>query len=269
MIYTFCNYLELNRGLSHNTVKAYREALTDFVEFAKRTHPGISWRKVTKSIIDEYVVEMVAEESAPATIKQHISALRTFFKTCQAMGAMTENPARFVSTPKLRECLPKTIEREAIKAALDNPTGNNQAKAAIAIIYETGIRLQELLDLEAKDIDPKTKTIRIHGKGNKERTVYYGELTQKYGRCWRGKQHTQRGVRRLVFEALRPYTKSPQVSPHALRHTFASELLNNGMSITAISKLLGHEHIETTEIYAKLANQTTRNLYNQYQPTLW
>lgn len=268
MITAFSNYLLTNRGLSENTVKAYCEALRDFAQFANDHYAGVRWSTVTKQQIDEYVVDMVAEDYAPASIKQHISALRTFYKTCMAMGAKVENPARFVSTPKLQDEMPKTIEVEAIKAALESATTPMAAKAAISIIFETGIRLQELLDLKAEDIDPKTQSIRITGKGRKQRTVYYGELTKKYGRYWRGSEYTQRYVRHIVFEALKPYSEAKQLSPHALRHTYACQLLNNGMSITAISKLLGHEHIETTEVYAKLANKTTQNMYLQYAPTL-
>lgn len=268
MIETFSNYLRINRGLSENTVKAYCEALRDFAQFVNDHHPGTRWSTVSKQMIDEYVVDMVAEDFAPASIKQHISALRTYYKTCMAMGAKIDNPARFVSTPKLRDEMPKTVEVEAIKAALDSPTTPTAAKAAIAIIYETGIRLQELLDLRAEDIDAKTQSIRVNGKGKKQRTVYYGELTKKYGRYWRGTEYTQRYVRHIVFEALKPYSNAKQLSPHALRHTYASQLLNNGMSITAISKLLGHEHLETTEVYAKLANKTTQNLYLQFAPTV-
>lgn len=268
MIDNFIAYLTTNRGLSANTAKAYREALHDFAAWASDNRPGTTWRSVTKQQIDEYVCTMVAEESAPATIKQHISALRTFYKTCAALGQQIDNPARYVSTPKLGQQLPKTIERDAIKGALTSPTVSIETKAVIAIIYETGIRLQELLDIKAEDIDGKTMTIKIHGKGNKERVVYYGELTKQYGRHLRPKNYSQRKVRHMVYTALKPFSKGTNLSPHALRHTYAAELVNNGMSIEAISKLLGHEHIETTEIYAKLANATTQTLYNQYRPTL-
>lgn len=266
MITTFANYLAINRGLSKHTVKAYTEALHDFASYINDNHAGTTWRTVTKQMIDEYVVELVAEDMSPATIKQHISALRTFFKTCAALGQPIDNPARYVSTPKLSEQLPKTIELDAIKQALASATVNPQAKAAIAIILETGVRLQELLDLRASDIDSKTNSIRIHGKGNKERTVYYGELTRQYGRCWRGSEHTQRWVRHQVYEALRPYTTAKQLSPHALRHTFASAMLNNGATMESLSKLLGHEHLETTEIYAKLTNTKAREQYLQFMP---
>lgn len=267
MIHAFCNYLTTNRGLSENTVKAYREGLQDFAAWANDNHTGTRWSTVTKQLIDEYVASLVNEDYKPASIKLHISALRTFYKTCMAMGQLNDNPARYVSTPKIGDALPKVIAKEDIKATLEDGTVDAQAKAAIAIIYETGLRLQELLDLKAEDIDSANQAIRVHGKGNKERTVYYSDLTKQYGRVWRGKQHTQRGVRHLVYAALKKHSDAPQLSPHALRHTYASQLLNNGMAITAISKLLGHEHIETTEIYAKLANKTTKNLYLQFAPT--
>lgn len=268
MITTFINYLKTNRGLSENTARAYAEALRDFARYARETEPNTRWSTVTKGLIDNYVADLATTGTKPATIKQRISALRTFYKTCNALGATMENPARYVSTPKLGEELPKTIETDAIRAALENENTPKQAKAAIAIIFETGLRLQELLDLKAEDIDPKTQSIRVNGKGRKQRTVYYGELTRKYGPSWRGNQWTQRAVRHMVFEALKPYSHAEQLSPHALRHTYASELVNNGMSMEAISKLMGHTHLETTEIYAKLANNTTRQMYLNFAPTL-
>lgn len=268
MIQTFCKYLTINRGLSENTVKAYREGLQNFAAWANKEEPGTRWSKVTKQLIDRYVADLVERDYKPATIKQHISALRTFYKTCMAMNMMDTNPARFVSTPKKGKDLPKTIEREAITAALADPKVDAETKGAIAIIYETGLRLQELLDLRASDIDTVAKAIKVNGKGRKERIVYYGSLCQQYGKYWHGFKHTQREVRHDIFKALQPYSKANMLSPHALRHTYASQLLNNGMSITAISKLMGHEHQTTTERYAKLANLTAQTEYQEHKPTL-
>lgn len=267
MIPVFTNYLRLNRGLSANTVKAYEEALSDFAHFINSNYKGTRWSTVTKPMIDDYVVNLVNDESSPATIKQHISALRTFYKTCQALGRNIDNPARFVSTPKLGDELPRTIETEAIRMALQSPKVDAETKGAIAIIFETGLRLQELLDLRPGDIDPKTQSIRVRGKGKKQRTVYYSDLTRTYGKGWHGERHTQREVRRKVYNALRPFSTAQQLSPHALRHTYACQLLSNGMSIVAISKLMGHEHLETTERYAKLANNQTKEMYLKFQPT--
>lgn len=268
MIYTFIQYLSINRGLSENTTKAYEEGLKKFATWMNSNQPGTRWSTVKKEQIDSYVSSLVKDGYKPATIKQHISALRTFYKTCMALGMMKENPAKYVSTPKKGADLPKVIERTAIAAALNDSNTDKETKAAIAIIYETGLRLQELLDLRPSNIDAVSQSIKIAGKGRKERTIYYGDLCKQYGRYWHGAQHTPREVRHAVFNALRPYSNAEQLSPHALRHTYATTLLNNGMSITAISKLMGHEHQETTEIYAKLATSSTRDLYEQYKPTL-
>lgn len=267
MIETFSNYLKYNRGLSENTLKAYAEDLRDFASFAKDRFSGLRWSTVTKQHIDAYVAYMSADEMQPSTIKRHISALRTFYKTCIALGNQIENPARFVSTPKKAISLPKTIEVDAIRQALAAPDVDDQAKAVIALIFETGMRLQETLDMQPSDIDPQTQSIRVRGKGSKERTVYYGELTKVYGRKWRPAAHTQRDVRHLVYRALRRFSKAPQLSPHALRHTFASVMLANGASMAEIRVLLGHEHLETTEIYAHLSNPQTRERYLRFAPT--
>lgn len=266
MISTFQQYLRTNRGLADNTIKAYGDALHSFAHYMLTQSAGIRWSTVTKQHIDGYVTWLVESKAKPATIKQHISALRTFYKTCMAMGADITNPARYVSTPKLGDPLPKTIDRADILKCLASTGTNPTAKAIIAIIYETGIRLSELLAMSREDISKANRSIHIHGKGNKERTVYYGELTRTYGQYWRFDKLNPREVRRLVWDALRPCSNAPQLSPHALRHTFASELINNGMSIEAISKLLGHTHLETTEIYARMSNATAKQLYSTYHP---
>lgn len=268
MIEMFRQYLLVNRGLSENTVNSYTEALHSFARFAAAENPAVTWRTVEKQTIDDYVSMLVIDGYKPASIKQRVSALRTFYKTCLAMGAETPNPARYVSTPKLEEQLPKCIEVDAIHKALEDPCASATAKAVIAIIFETGVRLQELLDMRPSDIDNKTQSIKVRGKGMKHRTVYYGELTKKYGRGFRGWEHNQREIRREVWDALKPYSKSPQLSPHSIRHTFATVMLNNGMSMEGVRQLLGHEHMATTEIYAKLSNATVRAAYNQYAPKL-
>lgn len=268
MIHTFIQYLSINRGLSENTTKAYEEGLKKFAIWANNNEPGTRWSTVKKEQIDRYVSSLVAEGCKPATIKQRISALRTFYKTCMAMGTMQHNPARYVSTPKTGKQLPKTIEKEAITATLHDPKVSKETKAAIAIIYETGLRLQELLDLKAEEIDSENQSIKVSGKGRKERVVYYGDLCKTYGAHWHGNKHTQREVRHDVYFALRPHSQAKQLSPHALRHTYATELLNNGMSITTISKLMGHEHEVTTERYAQLGSPEVKQQYLTYKPKL-
>lgn len=266
MIQTFCNYLTYNRGLSRNTISSYAESLHSFARFINMNYHGTRWSCVTKHMIDEYVTTLCEMRYKQTTIKLHISALRTFYKTCMAMGTLDVNPARYVSTPRLGERLPKVIETQAIKRALEDPTTTPTARAVIAIVFETGMRMCELQKLQREDIDSVNRCIRVHGKGNKERIVYYGELTCQHGRYWRAGVYSDREVRRQVFNALKPHSKAPQLSPHAIRHTFASQLINNGMTMEAIRKLLGHEHLATTEIYAQMSNATAKQQYLQYRP---
>lgn len=266
MIHQAITYMEVNRGLSSNTINAYRKNLRSFVTFMHATYPTARWSTITKTVIDSYVTYLAESGKKAATIKQHIAALRTLYKTMQAMGADIENPAQLVSTPKKGETLPKLIETEAIQKALDSPTTSLEAKAAIAILFETGIRLQELLDLRRNDIDNKTRSIKIHGKGNKERTVYYGELTKKYGRYWKVREIDQRTARHMIYDALKPYSAAQQLSPHALRHTFATEMVNNGMPLNEVQQLLGHKHITTTEIYTHVNNTKIADNYTRHAP---
>jgi site-specific recombinase XerD len=267
MIQSFLNYLQFNRGLSANTLIAYRNDLRDFARFVNEYYTGTRWSTVTKQQIDAFVASMSTNGYEPATIKQHISTLRTFFKTCRAMGAEIANPAQYVSTPKVANELPKCIEHSAIMTALESEKTEPQAKALIALIYETGLRLQEVLDLDGRDIDEQQHTMIVKGKGNKERKVYFGELTEKYFLgIWRFGEHQQRECRRLVYEALRRYSQAKQLSPHAIRHTFATTMANNGARIETISTLLGHRYTTTTQRYARLGTATIRQEYEANRP---
>lgn len=264
MIYNYINYLRINRGLSEHTLEAYEKSVRSFAKFIEQHYPGTRWTSVSKNMLDEYVAKLVSENLAPSTIKQHLAAIRTLYKTMQALGYKGENPARYVSTPKKVKTLPNTIEPRAIERAIEAPTTPRQAKAIIAIIYETGIRLQELLDIQPKDINSQEHSIKIQGKGRKERFVYYGKLTQQYGGKLQPQTLTQREARKMVYDALKPFSKANQLSPHAIRHTFASKMLNAGAPIEFISKILGHENTKTTDIYAQLSNKKAHELYLQY-----
>lgn len=269
MIQGFINYLKINRGLSAETCKAYRKALQTFAGYMRDQHTEKTWRTITKQDIDGYVCYLAYRQHKPATIKQHVAAIRTFYRTLRAMGYMTTSPAQYVSTPKKPESAPKTINKETIRQALDG-RGTPTAKAAIAILYETGMRIQELLDMRAEDIDSKQQSIKVVGKGNKSRIVYYGELTKTYGRKWRVGRYEQRELRSMIYYALEPYRHlgDTQLSPHALRHTMATEMLNNGAELEEVQRLLGHKDVKTTQIYARSSNKKIATAYKAAAPRI-
>lgn len=267
MITSFINYLRYNRGLSDDTCKAYEKSLRKFVAYARDKQPGVKWSTLKKETIDNYVHDCVQAGEARTSIKLYISTLRTLYKTMMALGYTGDNPARYVSTPKLKKTLPKPIEKEAIKKAIE--TSSPRTRAILSILYETGIRISELMALnKGTDIDPTNQRINIKGKGKKERVVYYGDLTAATLNDLELDGMTAREIRWDVWHALKPYSNAKQLSPHAIRHTYACTMLQNGADIKVIQALLGHESVKTTERYAQVAGQQIATQYKQYSPKL-
>lgn len=270
MIQEFINYLEKNKGYSPQTCGEYRKDLERFVKWLK-SHNVAKWSNVEKATVDLYVSDMADEGLKPATIKRRISTIRSFYQYAWVMGYQKENPLKYVSTPKLGEALPKTIEQDDLRMTILDGTTNINVRGLIAFIAETGCRISEALSVTKADFNQETRSIRIWGKGKKERVVYYGDITAAYvkyakviGNCpiW---TWTQRQARFLIWQALRKHSNAQQLSPHAIRHSFATGLLNKGAPITTVQALLGHKSVETTQRYAKVAEATAANDYLKYQ----
>lgn len=272
MISDFIQYLIAVKGYSNNTAEAYRQDLTTFVKYAQGIDPHIRWSKITAAFIQSFTIEQHRRGYAIATICRQVSSIRSYYDYARTRGLIDHNPARYVQSPKRPKPLPHTLEKEAITATLIDPKVSQRTKLQIALLSETGIRLQEMLDIQAADIDTQQRQIRVTGKGKKTRIVYYGAWSAKWiepylqGRIGTLFTDTQREVRANIFHAMRPHTNRHYISPHILRHTYATEMLNNGASLKAISALLGHESASTTEIYAQIANPKVRAEYQQHAP---
>lgn len=274
MITEFLNYLSAIKGYSDNTVVAYGKDLRDFVAYVREVDEKVTWRSVTQGLIQSYVVSLHDRELENTTIKRRVAAIRSLYDYFKTQGYLTVNPARFVQTPKRVKKLPNVIDSGAIKSVLMDNTTPLKTKCMIALMMETGIRLQELLDLDTKDFMSQQRSIRIMGKGGKERTVYYGAWSKTLLNMYVGHRKgrlfddEQREVRHAVYECLSKYTQARQLSPHAIRHTFASTMLQNGADIKSIQSLLGHESVKTTEIYAHVAGQQVATQYELFAPKL-
>lgn len=274
MITEFLNYISSVKGYSDNTVVAYGKDLHDFVQYVKDIDTKETWRTITQGMIQSYVVSLHERDLENTTIKRRVAAIRSIYDYFKTQGYISENPARFVQTPKKVKKLPNTISAGAIRDALESTRTPLKTKCMIALMIETGIRLQEMLDLETKDFQAANRSIRILGKGGKERTVYYGDWSRKYLNQYVGYRKgrlfddEQRDVRREVFETLSKFTQARQLSPHAIRHTFATTMLRNGADIKSIQALLGHESVKTTEIYAQVAGPQVATQYELFAPKL-
>lgn len=259
MIERYLESLTKVRNLSQNSVRAYRQDLTDFARWASVR--GLRWSNVTKEDAASWEMAMHDKGEKPATICRRVSALRSFYRWMVGQGWLQNNPIQYVQSPKKGETLPRVIDLEAISRFLANPSRTRSGammQAMVALMTATGIRLQEALDLRREDFDRKERSIRIKGKGNKERKVYYSQTTAIYLSAYAGKRkgyifevRDQREVRRMMSETLGAY--SGRVHPHMLRHTFATAMLNNGCDIKSLSQILGHESVKTTERYARVA----------------
>lgn len=259
-----------NRGLSELTGKEYRKDLRNIQTWMVTQAKVERWSAITKEQIDDYVNDQVSEGLKPATIKRRISCLRSFFQWAWVQGLQQENPARYVSTPKLEQLVPKTIPTESIQATITDGTIPLQTRAMVAVLAETGVRISELLDMRLTDVDKEHRRIVVRGKGSKERSVYYGDMTaavvSKAQTVGAGRLFPlcDREARYRIHSALRRHTSAPKASSHIIRHTWATEMLNAGASLSTIQALLGHSSVKTTERYAKVAGATVATEYNKY-----
>ena len=272
MIQEFVNYMQFNRGYSEGTCDGYRRDLHAFVAWLGEYGRCQRWSQLTADDVDDYVTDMSTNGVAAATIKRRVSAIRTLLTWQRQMRMRDDNPAQYVSTPKKWKRLPVTIDGDAITATVYDKRIDETTRAMIAIMAETGMRISEVLAINWADIDREANAIRVHGKGKKERTVYYGRWTSAYI----SKHHmsdsatmftmTNRNARHHVHMALSRHTANRDGSCHQLRHSFACELTKNGADLLTIATLMGHESTQTTEIYAQASASQIKAKYEQLKP---
>lgn len=272
MISNFTSYLLSIRGYSPRTAEGYAKDLKAFARWAKTHKEGAKWSTLTRSDIDEYITMRAKEGIKPATTNRELASISALYRFFIREGLLTSNPARFQSRRKVGYKLPNTIPSEDLQAAYKNSVG--VVHVWIGILSTTGIRISELLDLKWEDIDFKTCCIEINGKGNKDRLVYTTPeyldlLRQAYerhpaeGRIFR---YNERDARHMLWEALKPYSRAKQLSPHAIRHSFATSLARQGVNVATISTILGHNRIATTQKYIDMAQMDCRAVSAQYSP---
>ena len=259
MLKDFYTYLRAIRGYSENTIRAYSADLRSFARWANENIEGARWSTITRDHIDAFIKHQNEAGLKPATTNRQLASISSLYNYFKRQGLNVENPCTYESRRKMAQTQPKTLKAKDIAKAWEHAHGN--AKTMLGILATTGIRIQELLNLKYEDIDFEDNTLRIMGKGSKERTVSTTATVlhtlkgmrdefDAHGRIfWMG----QRTARHMIYEALFPYCKSPNLNPHTIRHTFATELAKNGESTATIAKILGHAHIETSQKYINMA----------------
>jgi integrase/recombinase XerD len=286
----FGDYLAFDRGLSDRTVAAYQRDLRRFVEFAGekgRHFPSA----VTHDDLREYVYHLRQAGMAATSIRRAQSALRTYFGFLLTEGVLEEDPTERMESPKVGRTLPDTLSREEVVRLLEAPDVSHplywRDRAVLEVLYGSGLRVSELTGLELNDVDAEEGIVLVFGKGGKERLVPMGgaaaRTLERYlrevrpqldegrgeGRIFlnaRGGPLSRTAVWKLVKAQARRAGIHKEISPHTLRHSFATHLLEGGADLAAVQELLGHADISTTQIYTHLDRHYLRELHRSFHP---
>jgi integrase/recombinase XerC len=294
-IIEFIGYLTVEKKYSSHSVNAYATDLQQFSDFCIRTFAINSVNDVSHMMIRSWIVSMMAEKINSSTVNRKISALRTFFKWILKKGYSGKNPMQKVTAPKKAKRLPVIVNDANIERLLeDNLTSAGEEsdqyaevrnKFIIEILYSTGIRRAELVGLDVKDINFARSEIRVLGKGNKERIIpmtndltdsvrYYLAIRNKhFPECHdalllteKGKRIYPRMVHSIVHFKLSGVTTLEKKSPHVLRHSFATHMLDRGAELNAIKELLGHANLAATQVYTHNSISKLKEAYSKAHP---
>lgn len=294
LLETFHHYLQHERDASPHTRKNYLADLRHFAEFVREQYPtqpqqGPAVLKlVTQELIRAYVA-LLLQKHHPASVARKLASLRTFLHFWVRQGAIPNNPAKDVATPKVPKRVPKFLSIDETVALLDMPKGEGvlvqRDKAMMEMMYSSGLRVSELVGLNVDDVDMKLGQVRVLGKGRKERIVpvgtkactaleHYVEKRTTIAPAnaealfcnRRGGRLTARSVERMMRKYLRQAGMNKHVTPHVLRHTFATHLLNQGADLRGIQELLGHASLSTTQKYTHVSLDQLMAVYDKSHP---
>lgn len=277
-VYKFLDYLKYERGFSDYTIKSYKEDLTEFYDFALDNNIDID-------LVRDYLRKLYENKYSNRSISRKVSSLKSYFKYLESEGIIKDNFMRLISNPKLEKTLPNYLNYDDLEKLLNYPDISNKYGLRDALIlemlYSTGVRVSELANIRLNDIDFNDRKILILGKGNKERYVYYGSKCEKLLDKYLKMNHrdssylligkksdrlNEREIRSIVTDSAKKAGINIHVSPHTLRHTYATHMLNDGADLKSVGDLLGHESLSTTQIYTHVSNERLRQVYLSAHP---
>ncbi len=283
LIRHFLDYLKAERGSSPHTIKAYTEDLYEFQSFSNKNPKDID-----NLDIRSFLASLHHKKLKKSSISRKLATIRSYFKYLHKEGYVTSNPARLVSTPKIPKNLPKFLTVDETFSLMETPRGDTfkptRDKAILELLYSSGLRVSELTTLDISDLDIKESLVRVKGKGMKERIIPIGSkamegiqnylaerisLKRKSQALFlnnRGGRLTQRSVRRIVLYYSRMVHLNSDLSPHTLRHTFATHLLHEGADLRSIQELLGHASLSTTQKYTHVDIGHLMEVYDKSHP---
>jgi integrase/recombinase XerC len=292
-IRAFLRSLRIERNYSPHTVAAYGSDLREFLEYLESAFPGrgVAPGDVDRAAIRRFLAWLHDRHFATRSIARKLACLKSFFRYLRKQHIIAASPAMNVVSPTLERRLPRTLDERSVAHLMDQPD-RTSAKGArdaaiLEILYGCGIRLSELIGLRLADIDFEGGTIKVTGKGSKQRIVPFGSKARSALQTYialrselslrgsgppnlflssRGKAMSPKGVNRLMNRYIGMVSEIEKRSPHVLRHTFATHLLNRGADLRAVKELLGHESLSTTQLYTHVSVDHLRKVYAQAHP---
>jgi integrase/recombinase XerC len=296
----FKDYLQYERNLSRHTQINYISDLEQFYDFLcppgpDGSRPAIDLREITHVTIRNYLARLYTNNLKKSSIARKLATLRTFFRYLCRIQLLDLNPARLVSSPKLEKRLPKVLSVDEMVKFIESPDASTHLgrrdRALLELLYATGVRVSELTGLDVGDIDFNRECIRVEGKGRKERFVPFGSKAREALEAYlavrdellrvaperlrdpaaaflnyQGTRITTRSVRRVVDKYVTECAMSHGISPHSLRHSFATHLLSAGADLRAIQEMLGHARLSTTQVYTQVSPEKLMEVYDKAHP---
>lgn len=288
----FIDYLAHEKKYSENTIANYQKDLEEYDKYLKEKFPkkNKAYEEVEYREVTEYLINLNKKNLKPSTINRHLSTIRSFYEFLIKKGVISNSPFKLISGPKKEKKLPNYLKYDEfldLIEACDATDLGERNKMILELLFATGLRVSELVNVKIQDIDFKNREIKTTGKGNKTRIVYFNkkcqEVMSKYVLGARqnildgkhsdylilnhlGNSITRRGVADILEKLIKKSSLKHKISPHTLRHTFATLLLNEGMDIREVQELLGHARLSTTSIYTHISNEELRRVYLNTHP---
>ena len=281
---SFLNYLLVDKGLSNNTVKAYEADISSFFQWLD--NEDLKYKNLQEDHINQYVSFLFQRKMRSSSVNRKISSIKSFYIFLVKRNFVKNSPLNDLVTPKQEKYLPESMSEAEVDKLLNSPDVSNKIenrdKAMIEMLYATGMRISELVNLKITDVDMKRCVVKVFGKGSKERLVPFGETALDSLRSYlnereqssskeiflsnRGKKMTRVAFwQRVKVYLIRENLKN-SISPHTLRHAFATHLLNRGADLRSVQLLLGHSDLSTTQIYTHIAKQRLSDVLKKHHP---
>ena len=285
----FLEYLKHERNASPHTIASYQRDLKQLAVYLKKKN--ISLKRTDNVVLRGFLATLYEKRNKKSTVARKLAAIRSFFQFCIRKRWLEDNPAKVVATPKQEKPVPSFLSEEDMEQFLDIPKTRRpldlRDKSILELLYATGSRVSELVGIDLEDINFEERLIRVRGKGKKERLVLFGKIAEQslelYIRArslihkgqidenalflnYRGDRITSRSVERVVDKYIRFSAMRRKISPHSLRHSFASHLLSRGADLRVIQELLGHESLATTQKYTHLDLKQLIDVYKKSHP---